>query len=307
MPPLFGVWGQLGLDPPTFSCTILRKDGRSIKKFLFFVGFFLPCLVIICSYSCIYWTVRRQRRKIDRHLTYVNHHQAASASSGKTTVSGPTAIGAAPSKPMPMPTKTNSSNAVRCRDREDARLTTMMLLIFVCFLVSFLPLMLVNVADDGNRYPWLHIFASVMAWASSCMNPFVYAASNRTYRVAYYKLFARVRLWGRPLLAPIASSRSVGVGSNGNGNGKGGQQQQQKENQPNGAEQSSAKSPVLTAAAAKLDNRLMLNGGGAMDEHRRGDGVVQWHPHGLQKFQQQPRRVAASNFSSVLDENLLMP
>ena len=24
LPPLFGLWGQLGLEPATFSCTILR-------------------------------------------------------------------------------------------------------------------------------------------------------------------------------------------------------------------------------------------------------------------------------------------
>lgn len=181
LPPLFGVWGQLGLDAPTFSCTILRKDGRSIKKFLFFVGFFLPCVVIICSYSCIYWTVRRQRRKLQQHLDYV--HQKASGGGASASVS-----------------------ASGGREREDARLTTMMLIIFLCFLASFLPLMLVNVADEQNRYPWLHIAGSVLAWASSVVNPFVYAASNRTYRVAYYKLFARLKFWGQPL--PAISSKS---------------------------------------------------------------------------------------------------
>lgn len=32
--------------------------------------------------------------------------------------------------------------------KEDLRLTRMMLTIFLCFLISFLPLMIVNVADD---------------------------------------------------------------------------------------------------------------------------------------------------------------
>lgn len=68
--------------------------------------------------------------------------------------------------------------------------------------------MLVNVADDENRFPWIHIFASVLAWASSVVNPFIYAASNRTYRVAYYKLFSIMKFWGNPL-TPMASKSFV--------------------------------------------------------------------------------------------------
>lgn len=67
VPPLSGIWGQLGLDENTFSCTILEKDGHSPKKFLFLVAFALPCLVITTSYSCIYWKVRRSKRRLEAH------------------------------------------------------------------------------------------------------------------------------------------------------------------------------------------------------------------------------------------------
>lgn len=189
LPPLLGIWGTVGLDVPTFSCTILKKDGRSIKKFLFFIGFFLPCLVIICSYSCIYWTVRRQRQKLNRHFDNLHKQQQK-----KVTTT-------------PLATSAKTSKSKRSsRDREDSRLTGMMLTIFLCFLACFLPLMVVNVADDQNRYPWVQIFASVMAWASSVINPFVYAASNRTYRIAYYKLFADLKFWGAPLPPVVSKS-----------------------------------------------------------------------------------------------------
>lgn len=184
MPPFFGVWGQVGLHEPTFSCTILEKDGKSIKKFLFLVGILIPCIVIICSYSCIYWTVRRQRKRIDRH----------------------SAISAGPKNGSKKNSNISNRNSCRIREREDSRLTAMMLTIFVCFLVCFLPLMLVNVTDDKNKYPWLHIFASVFAWAASVINPFIYAASNRTYRVAYYKLFGLLKFWGQPLSPMISKS-----------------------------------------------------------------------------------------------------
>ncbi len=55
--------------------------------------------------------------------------------------------------------------------------------------VSFLPLMVMNVADDDVRFPSLHVLASVLAWASAVVNPFIYAFKNRQYQQA----FARVR------------------------------------------------------------------------------------------------------------------
>jgi len=166
LPPILGIWGEMGLDKTTFSCTILKKDGKSIKKTLFLIGFLLPCLVIIISYSCIYITVLHQKKKIRGH----DNFQIGAAGGGK--------IGSASASGSYV-TTTSTRKA-----REDNRLTVMMVTIFLCFLVCFLPLMLANVVDDerNTNYPWLHIIASVMAWASSVINPIIYAASNRNYR-----------------------------------------------------------------------------------------------------------------------------
>lgn len=188
LPPILGIWGEMGLDKATFSCTILKKDGKSIKKTLFLIGFLLPCLVIIISYSCIYITVLHQKKKIRGH----DNFQIGAAGGGKT---GSTSASGS------YVTTTSTRKA-----REDNRLTVMMVTIFLCFLVCFLPLMLANVVDDERKtnYPWLHIIASVMAWASSVINPIIYAASNRNYRVAYYKIFALLKFWGEPL-SPMPS------------------------------------------------------------------------------------------------------
>lgn len=196
VPPLLGVWGTLGLDEATFSCTILKKEGRSIKKFLFVVGFLLPCIVIITSYSCIYYTVRRQRQKLNKHIC------------------SSTAVTTGSTKQIPA-----------AREREDSRLTAMMLTIFICFLLCFLPLTVVNIWDDKHEYPWINTIASVLAWASSVVNPFIYAASNRTYRVAYFKLFSAMKFWGEPMSPMpsksfLPSKNSRDAGSNGNFNGK---------------------------------------------------------------------------------------
>lgn len=157
LPPLIGIWGQLGLDPSTFSCTILEKDGKSPKKVIFLVGFVLPCVVIILAYSCIYCSVRKSKRKLRSH--------------------------------QPIPADKRASR----REKDDTRLTKLMALIFVCFLCCFLPLMLVNVFDDKITFPVFHVLASILAWASSVINPFIYAASNRQYRTAYKKLLRNVK------------------------------------------------------------------------------------------------------------------
>ncbi|XP_063535816.1 protein trapped in endoderm-1 isoform X1 [Cydia strobilella] len=180
VPPLLGIWGTLGLDKKTFSCTILSDEaGHSPKKYLFVFGFALPCLVIIVSYSCIYWRVRESKRKLE----------------GRRCVCG------------------KLSGQTAKEKEEDSRLTTLMLTIFLCFLACFLPLMIMNVADDRIKYPWLHIIASILAWASSVINPLIYAATNRQYRAAYGNLLKFCKT--NPVMRRTTlGSRTVGHSSN---------------------------------------------------------------------------------------------
>lgn len=76
--PFFELWGRMGYKLQTFSCTILRDDnGRSPKKFLFILGFFLPMSTIIICYGWIFLHIKRQAQiassiktsKRDLHLT----------------------------------------------------------------------------------------------------------------------------------------------------------------------------------------------------------------------------------------------
>ncbi|CAG5100812.1 Similar to Tre1: Protein trapped in endoderm-1 (Drosophila melanogaster) [Cotesia congregata] len=163
LPPLTGIWGRLGLNSKTFSCTILQKNGKSPKKMLFVIGFVIPCVVIIVSYLCIYWKVRQSRKNLEAHMV----------NGGMRRNTG-------------------------FQRREDSRVTKLMLTIFLCFLLCFLPLMLVNVVDDRVKIPILHVVASILAWASSVINPFIYAGTNKLYREAY-----------RQVLCPITSSKST--------------------------------------------------------------------------------------------------
>ena len=154
IPSLIGFWGRLGFDEKTFSCTILKKNGKSPKKLLFILGFVVPCIVITVSYLCIYWRVRSSRKNLEAHT------------GGKRKGTG-------------------------FQKREDSRVTRLMLTIFLCFVLCFMPLMIANVIEDKVKLPILDVIASILAWASSVINPFIYAGTNKLYREAYRQLLCR--------------------------------------------------------------------------------------------------------------------
>lgn len=58
--------------------------------------------------------------------------------------------------------------------------------------------------------PVLHILASILAWASSVINPFIYAFSNGQYRSAYRQLICGSSRTGRMTSATQTHSRSSG-------------------------------------------------------------------------------------------------
>jgi len=179
LPPLLEVWGTLGLDKATFSCTILKKNGKSPKKFLFIFGFLLPCVAIILCYTAIFYRVRQSRMNVQKH---------SSSNPGKENC---------------------VANSQR---KEDLRLTKMMLTIFISFLVCFLPLMLVNVIDDDVNVPALHVIASVLAWMSATINPFIYAFKNRQYQQAFKKfLFCGSKSGGSRSGNRTTTSQASGV------------------------------------------------------------------------------------------------
>ena len=122
-------------------------------------GFLMPCIVIVCCYSAIFRKVRQSRQNVQRHE--------------------------GPDKGQPQQQQQQQQQ----HRREDLRLTKMMLLIFCCFVICFLPLMLVNVLLEDDDFPNLHVLASVLAWASAVVNPFIYAFKNKQYQ----KAFAKVR------------------------------------------------------------------------------------------------------------------
>lgn len=121
------------------------------------MAFILPSIVIVVCYSAIFYKIRTTRKKLESHIVRT-----------------------------PVSTSFIQSEERSKRQRmEDIRLTKMMLTIFILFLVCFLPLMLVNVLDDKMTQPSVHIIASVLAWMSAAINPFIYSIQNHQYQQAF--------------------------------------------------------------------------------------------------------------------------
>ncbi|XP_018565150.1 G-protein coupled receptor moody-like isoform X1 [Anoplophora glabripennis] len=69
--------------------------------------------------------------------------------------------------------------------RSEMRITKMVLVIFLCFVVCYLPITLVKIFDQEVKQPLLHVVGYLLIYLSSCVNPVVYVTMNKQYRVAY--------------------------------------------------------------------------------------------------------------------------
>ncbi|XP_069673754.1 G-protein coupled receptor moody isoform X2 [Periplaneta americana] len=179
IPTLVGVWGQFGVDPKLGTCTILEdQNGRSSKTALFVIAFLIPCCVIVSCYARIFWVVHRSESRMREH--------AAGSRSG-----GPKS-------------KSKEQREAKAK-RNEWRITKMVLAIFLSFVVCYLPITIVKVADKDVVFPGFHVLGYIMLYLSACINPIIYVIMNKQYRQAY----KTVLLWRRPRLlslTPVGSS-----------------------------------------------------------------------------------------------------
>ncbi|KAL8163988.1 UNVERIFIED_CONTAM: G-protein coupled receptor 84 [Gekko kuhli] len=91
--------------------------------------------------------------------------------------------------PVPQPT-TPPKKAAVCKPKDSntefRRVTRMCFVVFIFFVVCYIPFMLLNIFDSKNQAPVvLHMIAANLTWLNSCINPVLYAAMNRQFREAY--------------------------------------------------------------------------------------------------------------------------
>nr|XP_023020824.1 G-protein coupled receptor moody-like isoform X2 [Leptinotarsa decemlineata] len=69
--------------------------------------------------------------------------------------------------------------------RSEMKITKMVLAIFICFIICYLPITIVKVSDKEVHHAPLHTISYLLIYLSSCVNPLVYVTMNRQYRMAY--------------------------------------------------------------------------------------------------------------------------
>ncbi|CAI5688002.1 unnamed protein product [Oreochromis niloticus] len=94
------------------------------------------------------------------------------------------------------PTPTNaalaSHSTVAVDEKEIKHITRMCLTVFLCFVLSYVPFLLLNTADKLNHAPQLlYMFFTNLTWLNSCINPVLYAVMNRKFRQAYHMLLTK--------------------------------------------------------------------------------------------------------------------
>lgn len=75
---------------------------------------------------------------------------------------------------------------------EFGKVARMCFAVFLCFVLSYIPFLLLNILDARGRAPRVvHMVAANLTWLNSCINPVLYAAMNRQFRQAYGSILKR--------------------------------------------------------------------------------------------------------------------
>uniref|UniRef100_A0A8C9QFC7 G-protein coupled receptors family 1 profile domain-containing protein n=1 Tax=Spermophilus dauricus TaxID=99837 RepID=A0A8C9QFC7_SPEDA len=75
---------------------------------------------------------------------------------------------------------------------EFGKVTRMCFAVFLCFALSYIPFLLLNILDARVQAPRVvHMLAANLTWLNGCINPVLYAAMNRQFRQAYGTLLRR--------------------------------------------------------------------------------------------------------------------
>ncbi|XP_059481222.1 G-protein coupled receptor moody-like isoform X2 [Neocloeon triangulifer] len=160
LPTLFGIWGSFGYDTKLGTCSILEDEqGRSSKAALFIMAFVVPCFVIILCYARIFMVVHESEKRMRLHAN-VNAARSPTGTVGRTE-------------------KENK------RKRNEWRITKMVLAIFLSFIICYLPITIVKIADKAVKFPGLHVMGYLLLYMSACINPLIYVIMNKQYRQAY--------------------------------------------------------------------------------------------------------------------------
>ncbi|KAF7998015.1 hypothetical protein HCN44_009413 [Aphidius gifuensis] len=150
VPPTFDLWGTIDVNPKTFSC-----GSYNHRHHWFDPNYVLAMIAFITPCLVMSYSYVSIYFKIKKTRENVEIHD---------------------------------SRATKNIEKEK-KITKLMFIIFVSFLICFLPLVLIDSIDDERYHPELHVLHTVLSCAIVFINPIIYACSNKRYRNAYKEIF----------------------------------------------------------------------------------------------------------------------
>uniref|UniRef100_UPI0037E8ABC2 G-protein coupled receptor 84-like n=1 Tax=Semicossyphus pulcher TaxID=241346 RepID=UPI0037E8ABC2 len=225
------LWPVFVFLPQVCTCSFHRTRGRPYTTILLFVYFFVGLGCVGTFYILIYRRVRMASQALlcyrlslrssgqnqaspsqgtndsgieggdgqaeqaqnQEEITCEKSPQPSQGSTAASNLSLPDIVSApASSTPGPEIPAPMSHSAASIDDKEMKHVTCMCLAVFLCFVLCFVPFLLLNIADRRSRAPQvLYIVCTNLTWLNSCINPILYAAMNRKFRQAYHVLLTR--------------------------------------------------------------------------------------------------------------------
>ncbi|XP_077185200.1 G-protein coupled receptor 84 [Paroedura picta] len=215
------LWGVYVLVPKVCTCSFDRIRGRPYTTILMALYFVVGLSCVGIFYFLIHRKVKGASRALDQYklkkasLKGVHVAGSSSATPGhyqeldsgvdsagpsQHSVEGPASeptsktsvpsasenSGTPPDPQPPAPLKKAAASKPKDSNTEFRRVTRMCFVVFIVFVVCYIPFMLLNIFDARNQAPVvLHMIAANLTWLNSCINPVLYAAMNRQFREAY--------------------------------------------------------------------------------------------------------------------------
>ncbi|XP_045595479.1 protein trapped in endoderm-1 isoform X1 [Procambarus clarkii] len=165
--PLLEIYGKFTYNTSTDECDFddSTQFGERPRKLFLVLGFLLPCIIIIVSYSYIFFKARQSSSKMQSNNSLLKN----GASSSDPRLNKP---------------------RVGLRTR-DIRIARTIGVIFLAFMICCTPVSIAHYFDSKMHMPTLLLLLHPLYWAQYCINIFIYVFMNNQYRDAYVNYISR--------------------------------------------------------------------------------------------------------------------
>uniref|UniRef100_A0A2K5D057 G-protein coupled receptors family 1 profile domain-containing protein n=1 Tax=Aotus nancymaae TaxID=37293 RepID=A0A2K5D057_AOTNA len=203
------LWPIYILVPVVCTCSFDRIRGRPYTTILMGIYFVLGLSSVGIFYCLIHRQVKRAAQALDQYKlrqashawSFPGHHggpsegissEPVSAATTQTLEGDSSEVGDQINSKIakPMAEKSPPEASVKAQPTKGARrapdsssefgkVTRMCFAVFLCFALSYIPLLLLNILDARVQAPRVvHMLAANLTWLNGCINPVLYAAMN---------------------------------------------------------------------------------------------------------------------------------